>query len=649
MRRLLSLVLIAGMASSSFAQFSSTSMRIEGINPNLAGVLADEYTDALSINTADMMNIKGYRVYTNLSNLHNDNLGADRALDVGPTGKPYGAEGVTTFMLGAFGNPLSKMIPGQMGLFYDAGGGVTSKSNQLGKFGDSILNTTTQTDTGGNGSVSDIGDTRQTENATAKRVLDAGYGSINALYALEAKLLGGMKLGFKLSYMTAADAGAAGGPTYSGEEEINATYHNTLLTNGAPNPTSTENHNQTAKETYTNNTLNLGVGGRIELTQKMDFGATLDITPITIKQDRDSLVSVLIDDAPGATDPITARVTMVDGTQYAFNGFVPTPGTVIPAGFSWTNNTAANQAMGPNGEMNIIGYTDGNEIGSYKTSGTQFGLSADTHYALTDMVKLVGRLRFTSLPGKLDASMSRPFTQVLRSAGIDGVRGAGVDVAGDLFVQNDETSYDISGGKWTNDTIGLTAGGEAKLKKDIKLGFGLHYSVNSIETKYSWTENFSSVKTYDIDNGGFLNTGASGDRRITVTEENSGTARQKTETSTLQVPIGFELHPWPKMPVRLGVTHQIARTKTTNTTTLIADGLTTTVTETGGTTTPTYSTGFNSNEQSVVRTDVTRSTRFYYGMGYQWSENLTFDFLGIASGNDVLDLNDWRIGATLVF
>lgn len=649
MRKLLSLLLIAGMASSSFAQFSSTSMRIDGINPNLVGIVADEYSDALSINTADMLSIKGYRVYTNLSNLHDDNLGADRALN----GAPNGVAGVTTFMLGAFGNPLSGMIPGQMGLFYDAAGGITSKTNQLGDLGDSVLNATTQTDNDGNGALSDAGDTSLTVNQSAKRELDSGYGSINALYALETKLLGGMKLGFNLAYMTAANAGGAAGQLNSGEEEINATYDRTFITYGTPNVTVTQNQSQEAKETFKNSTINLGVGGRVELNKKMDVGATLDITPVSIKQERDSLVSILIDNTAGAANPVTADVTMTDGSQYIANGFVPTAGTVnIPAGFAWTNNTAGNQFMGPNDEMNIAGYTTGNEIGSYKTSGTQFGLSADTHYALTDMVKLVGRLRFTSLPGKLDSSMSLPFTQTLRGAGLDANRGtAGDNVAGDLSVLANDTTYDISGGKWTNDTIGLTAGGEAKLKKNIILGFGLNYSINNIETKYNWTQNDSSVYTYDRGNDGFSNTVAAGDQRVTQTDENSGTVRQKTESSTLQLPIGFELHPWPKMPVRLGVTHQIARTKTTNTTTVVSDGQVETVTEVGGTTTTTYVGGstVTGNESTCVTTDVTRTTRFYYGMGYQWSENLTFDFLGIASGNDVLDLNDWRIGATLLF
>ena len=641
MRKLLSLLLVAGMASSSFAQFSSTSMRIDGINPNLVGIVADEYSDALSI--------KGYRIYTNLSNLHDGNLGADRAL----SGAPNGALGRNTFMLGAFGNPLSGKIPGQMGLFYDAAGGIESKLNQLNQWGDSIDNATTQTDTGGNGSVADAGDTSLTVKQTAKRERDAGYSSINALYALQTKLMGGMKLGFNLAYMSAADAGNAAGLMYSGEEEINATYDRTFTTYGTPDVSLTQSQSQEAKETFKNSTLNLGVGGRIELTQKMDFGATLDITPVSIKQERDSLVNIFIDNTAGAASPITADVTMVDGTQYITNGFGATAGTVdIPGGFDWTNNIAGNQFMGPNDEMNIVGYTFGNEIGSYKTSGTQFGLSADTHYQLTDMVKLVGRLRFTSLPGKLDASLSLPFTQTLRSAGLDANRGtAGDNVAGDLSVLANDTTTDISSGKWTNDTIGLTAGGEAKLKKNIILGFGLSYSVRNIETKYTWSQNDSSVYTYDRDNDGFSNTVASGDGRITQTDANTGTVRQKTDSSTLQLPIGFELHPWPKMPVRLGVTHQIARTKSTNTTTLVADGQVRTVTEIGGTNTTTYAGGstVTSNETTAVFTDVSRSTRFFYGMGYQWSENLTFDFLGIASGNDVLDLKDWRIGATLVF
>jgi len=60
------------------AEVNDESRRMEGINPSLIGITSDEYSDFMSVNTANILDISGYRLYTQLSNLGNN--GTDRAL-----------------------------------------------------------------------------------------------------------------------------------------------------------------------------------------------------------------------------------------------------------------------------------------------------------------------------------------------------------------------------------------------------------------------------------------------------------------------------------------------------------------------------------------------------------------------------------------
>ncbi len=642
MRKLLAVCLIAGLATSSFASFSNTSMRLNGINPNLAGIITDEYTDAFT-NVADILNVKGYRGYTNLSNLYNNktaSVGNDQAFS--------GAPGNTAFLLGGFGNPFTKWnVPGQMGLFYTMDGGITTPvHNQMSltSFGETTNDTVTQTDVNTNGSFTDIGDTLTTIHQRAKRQIDSEYSSIEAKYAMPAPFLIGLNLGVNLSYRNAADAGGAAGIVNSSEEPIEAEYQSTFLRYGTPNTVNIQDQSQFAKDKYDNSSMNIGFGGRYDLNDKMDCGATLALQPISIQQTRSSLVHIFIDNTvAGAANPHTVDATMVDGSQFIAPGGLPAAiGSVnIPAGFLWTNNAAGNQAMGPNGEMMITGLTLGNEVGSFKEEGNQIALSADSHYQVSDTVKFTGRINYSSLPGTLDASMSLPYDQVTR----------GAVVAGDKDTVNNLTSYLISGGKAQNDALGVTVGGEAHLKDNVLVGFGINYTMSTAETAYNWEQDVKNVDTYDQTNNGFSNSAGSGDSRTTVTSSIDGRSSQKSNASVIQIPIGFEMRPYPKWPIRLGVTHQIATSKTTTVTTPAGSIIQTkTVTDTNGATLPAvYSPTQATGETTATKTQSTNSTAYYYGMGYDWSENLVFDILGVASGSSVFDLNTWRIGATLKF
>jgi hypothetical protein len=649
MRKFLSGVLAVltcfALVSSSFAGFNGVSTRLQGINSNLVGIMADEYSDAMSVNTADALNVEGWRLYTNFSNLYSGNLGSDRAFDGTTTG---GSSSIGTFLLGGFGNPLKSFIENaQMGLFYTTTNGTEARPNQLGESGSSKKTQTIYTDNDlpKNGQFNNAGDTVETETATATRDRQDRDSSLSAMFAMPIAKIEGLKAGIKIEKSNTVDNNSNN--VKSLEEKINASYNRSLLTYGTPNTTITENDKQNASEKYDNSNLNINLGGRYNLNDKMDIGVTVGLNPQKIKQERNSVVTLNSDSTAGDPNPETVLETMANGSQTKYTG--TWADTVVSGGFSWTSSF-----MGPNSEMNIPGMT-GKEIGTYETSGNNITFSADTHYKLQDNLTLVARLNYENLPGDLKASLSLPYEAVTRSYGANWVFPS---VTGDKNVVKENSIYSISNGKWNKDYTALTLGGEAKLENNVLLGFGLIYGIDNNETSYDWQKDYSYVDTYDEANDGFKNESGSNDYRETKTYTKKGQKSTKTETNKITIPLGLELRPWAKFPVRLGVSHYIKKTKTTTVDNLIEDGITTTTWESNGNDSgaKTYSYTPVPNNNVNVNNSVENTTSYYYGIGYEWSKNLTFDILGVAGSSvagggrtGILDISSWRIGATLKF
>jgi len=628
MRKLLVLLItLCFVTSSAFAAFSGNSVRMQGINPNLVGIMADEYSDAITINTSDLLNVEGWRVYTNFSNLYNDQfaeIGNDRALN----GATTGGVGATSFLLGAFGNPLKGgLLPdSQMGLLLDANSAITPMVNQLGGNGESVDDDVTQDDNNADGDYNDVGDWTRIIKQKASRQFERGQMNLNVLYAH--KLTDELKLGLNITKSDLVNN------TPNSSESIDSSYSRDLTTIGTPTTLVTQDHSQTAKETIKNSSMLIGISARYQLSDKLNIGGGISINPISTEQTRESKVTIKIDNTAGAAQPITAEATMVDGTLNAIPGGYGTDASGVTAGFDWTT-------AGLFGNLGFDVNTD--DVGTAKMSGSGIGLSVNPQYQLTDELKLSALLTYNSAPSNITADLSLPYTETLRSA----------FVAGDSLVTDNNTKNTFKDCKNKNDTIGLQAGGEAKLKENVLLGFGLVYMSNTNKTDGTGENSVRNVMTYDAQNNGFTNDGTSGDMRVTITDKNTFEFVFETKTDTIQLPIGMEMRPWKKFPVRLGVTHRIQTTKTTNTMKTTKDELAVTVTETGGATITTYeATGpgkQTSDEATTIVTTHVRITQYYYGIGYEWSENLTFDILGIASGVSILDLSAWRIGATLKF
>ncbi len=84
----LAVIMAAGIAAR--AQVSDVSRRMAGLNPHLVGVVSDEYSDFMRVNTANILDVDGKRLYTNLSGLDT-------------TGNSFLLGGVSSFGMGKLG------------------------------------------------------------------------------------------------------------------------------------------------------------------------------------------------------------------------------------------------------------------------------------------------------------------------------------------------------------------------------------------------------------------------------------------------------------------------------------------------------------------------------------------------------------------
>ncbi|MFH1258410.1 MAG: hypothetical protein ABII74_01105 [Elusimicrobiota bacterium] len=619
MKKLCCVALVLLWAGRSYAVFDDVSFRMQGINQDLAGIVSDEYTDTFSVNPADLINVKGYRLYTNFANLSGKN---DRAFrDAGPG---LGGTGGADFLLGGFGNPFTRRLPrSQMGGFFSQTSSINPGTNTMGGTGESINNLTVNTDSNADGDFGDAGDTILTTNRSAKREAEDGSTDFQLLYAQ--KIDNSLKIGFQFVPQF-----------YSSEEPILGSYYRNNTTIGTPNTVTFEDSSLSAKETFSNLAFQLGGGVRWKMFDSLDFGGTLNITPIINEQKREASATIRIDNTAGGANPITAEATAVDGNLHTIpGGYGVTAGSPVTAGFGFTGGSF----------FTGLGLS-GNEIGKNSSKGIGFGLSVDSHFYQSKKVKFVGRMAVNSASLSVDGDLSQPYTETLRSR----------TLAGDKQTVNNDTKWTVGGDDKTT-AFALTLGSEVKMPEDVTFAYGLIYANLANQENLDWSRSLSNTTVYDRSNDGFDNSAASGDSRTTVTDNNGGNTLNETKTNTIIIPLGMEAKITKRMVLRLGVSHQIADTKSKSETQITRDDLQLTRTETGGATTEARTAASTTTKATIVpnRHDKDRTTQYYYGAGFAWNENLYFDVLNFSGASDgansagLLDLGAWRLGLTLMF
>jgi hypothetical protein len=116
--------------------------------------------------------------------------------------------------------------------------------------------------------------------------------------------------------------------------------------------------------------------------------------------------------------------------------------------------------------------------------------------------------------------------------------------------------------------------------------------------------------------------------------------------NTINIPIGLEWKATSWLSARVGATHKIITTDesmTMTVTTYDATGNVINVADLD------YTMTFAALPAVGVPVPATATTTYYSGVGFNISNNLTVDVTNVATGVNVLDMNNWQLGATLMF
>lgn len=648
MRKLIAILITLGMmTSSSFAAFDGTSFRIQGMNPFLAGIVADEYTDMWAL-PADILAINGYRFYTQFANLSGkgDRLFNDTGVGQG------GIVSDDAFQFGFVGQPLKNLIlpNSQMGIFLEQSSRITAGNPgafAAGGDGEATNSTTVNTDNSAtpDNDFADTGDTTVVTSQYGKREIETGENDLALIF--------GHPIGESLWFGIGINSDIT-----TSEEPINAKFD--LSNNVIGTGIDTENNTQVAQEDIDMSSLDLDIGARLFLGDRLNIGAAVGFISESTERKRSSSVTRnmnLTANAGGgntstlvATGPEISDITAALGAAPAINTLVPALNalfntndagtTLASAGFAWSNG----QALINDGNF------DPDAVGKREDDGTGTGVAGDTYYSLNDETTLFGAVYFVNFPMDVDVSATNNVT-----ATVQNWDAANVDR---IVTINNSTTYTGSGDDKTTQ-MGVTIGAEQNLPGKVKLAYGLVYGTQDTDEDITYTEAIS-MQVADDATGDGLNLGAgtaAGDSRVTISQTDKYQGQTETEVTTYDFPIGFELQPFKKLKIRLGVTHHVQEVVTKVKAKRLEDGLWTIVTEAGGAAAVTTLGGGTAttgdvNDDVTTTTNKIRWTQYYYGAGYQWSENLSFDILnfsGTGTGAGLLDLGSWRIGATLLF
>ncbi|MBD3272610.1 MAG: hypothetical protein GF384_08765 [Elusimicrobia bacterium] len=637
MRKLIVLTISLGLfASYALAEFDNNSFRMQGLNPQLAGIVADEYTD-WQANPADILSISGQRFYTLFSNLNGkgDQLFSNTAVN-------------NNFQFGWVGHPAPNLFlpTSQLGFLFHQGSAITPGNAALQGTSDVSNQNVTIADVDADGTLSSTGDTTTTVNFTGEREIETNTNDIQFTY--------GHGIGDFLDLGLMVDR-----RNTETEEPINTTYSRSVTTVGTPYPINTESNTQNAKEEITTDDLRIILGGRINLSDRWNIGATVGTRSYSDEQKKSSVVTYSRDRTTAAGVPATFTATGTDASEIA-----AIRGTVDPAanfntadgttelqgaGITWTNGNLGGGLTGITALNNAT--IDPNAVGSIEAdgSGTQYGI--DTYFTLAENVVLFGAITMNNNPFDLSLSATNNQTATVVDDALAG--------ASDVRTLTKTETFTSTGGDAEQDIMAYTVGIEQDLPGNVKLGYGAIYTQNDTNIDLKVTRSLSTVSSLDATGDGLAvgQADAGADTRTTVTQTTTNQEQTETDVTTYQFPIGLELQPFKKLKLRMGVTHQVQETVTKTKVKVLTDTGVSTLTEIAGVA-PATVIGTAANPRDVVNyTDTTakvRTTNYFYGAGYQWSENLSFDVLnftgaGTAASDSILHLGNWRIGATLIF
>lgn len=560
------LLLIAGIASATVYEFFTVeqiSMRLRGINADLESLVEDEFTDWTHL-PYNLLDVEGYRLYTNLSNysrVNQDTPGNEQALT--------GASTVDQWMIGGV---VPILEDHRVGLLY----GIDSAETA-----DDIEEDPAGTPSGETGEFDEI--TVVTIPGVAQKLSESGDASTET--SVTTLLLNyAIPLSEVMDIRGVPNIGIA---ILSDNSEILET-NNYSMTDDDDTTGATDDVQKDSFSQETKGQINLGL-------DELNFDASNSVFMIAAEWD-------VIDDL---------KVGVALASKSATREYSDT----------YTYKRHQSALFGGTAEDNTR--KDTLDL-SIDADGSAFGpcvLMAE--YGISDVVTLRGGIDINSL----DISGSGDYT--LKDERIIGPLPG---VADDGIIAKTSASTDVDA---TESTIDVYVGTENKLSEKLTLGVGIRRLTDKFEMKMDWsgkeTDEAGTVTSYGANPMAEL--GFPGVAGHDVAME------MITETEEITFPIGLEYQATKALAIRLGASHHITTTK---------DELNTKVAMYNDALLPVKSkiTTVESDESTETKA---RTTDFSYGAGLKVGENLDIDIISLVEGNDLLDLNNWRISATLKF
>ncbi|MCP4634506.1 MAG: hypothetical protein GY855_16380, partial [candidate division Zixibacteria bacterium] len=184
------------------------------------------------------------------------------------------------------------------------------------------------------------------------------------------------------------------------------------------------------------------------------------------------------------------------------------------------------------------------------------------------------------------------------------------------------------------------------LANDVTFAFGLSFRGTSYETTNLISADSTSNEVYD---DGDNQPDDPDDYTRTVTSDYSTSKKETSATTTLSVPVGLEFYPVRKLAFRLGALFRCVERETeTNTIILSSSAQHERIVYGDGTVSEAllqdpYDPGTNTHS---LTKNIYTDTHYYYGAGWDVTENLQLDFMGFA---DMTDLVNWKLSAIFKF
>ena len=219
------------------------------------------------------------------------------------------------------------------------------------------------------------------------------------------------------------------------------------------------------------------------------------------------------------------------------------------------------------------------------------------------------------------------------------------DVIYDDFTWNyDTVVVSYSGG---GNSMGVRLGTKQlfEISERLKLGFGFFYTMSNYVDEDTSFADTTRVTVYDDNDGITIDP-----NDYTTTVRGGGTWLTKTTgaVKAFEFPIGIEFYLAEPVVFRLGARHTLAFDDYTTVNNLIDyDPRITTTIRGDGTVTedmiepPNMATGSSESD-----TETTPDTDYFYGIGWQVTDNLQIDLMGF---NELTDLSNWKLSATFKF